>query len=119
MPVYRLGENVMPNMLTPYPLVSAYLPGSAYGVYDNISRPQYGNVLQENIVEDDYLARTEDNMGGVNMFAGDETFGPEAPTAVQAVVQATTDLTGLQKNVLYALGAGVVAYFAYQYFYGE
>lgn len=48
-----------------------------------------------------------------------EEYGPEAPTAVQAVTQAAMDMTGLQKNILYSIGAGVVAYYAYQYFYGE
>lgn len=48
-----------------------------------------------------------------------EEYGPEAPTTVQTVVQAATDMTGLQKNILYSIGAGVIAYYAYQYFYGE
>ena len=50
---------------------------------------------------------------------GAEEFGPETPTALQVVTQSAMDMTGLQKNILYAVGAGVVAYFAYQYFYGE
>lgn len=48
-----------------------------------------------------------------------EEYGPEAPTAVQTVVQAATDMTGLQKNILYSIGAGVVAYYLYTWFYGE
>lgn len=56
------------------------------------------------------------------MFAeqlGAEDYGPEAPTAIQTVVQTATDLTGLQKNILYAIGAGVIAYIAYRLYLGE
>jgi hypothetical protein len=48
-----------------------------------------------------------------------EEYGPEKPTAVQVLTQSAMDMTGLQKTILYAVGAGVIAYFAYQYFYGE
>ena len=51
--------------------------------------------------------------------AQEEDFGPPKPTTIEKVTQLAMDTTGLQKNILIALGAGVVAYFAYQYFYGE
>jgi hypothetical protein len=45
---------------------------------------------------------------------GAEDFGPEKPTMIQTVTQTAMDITGLQKNILYAVGAGIVAYVAYR-----
>ena len=59
------------------------------------------------------------DLGTFQESIGAEEFGPERPTALQVVTQAATEMTGLQKNVLYAIGAGVVAYIAYRMYYGE
>jgi len=56
---------------------------------------------------------------GNQLQLGAEEFGPSAPTAVQVVTQAAIDMTDFQKNVLYSIAAGVAAYYAYLWFYGE
>ena len=50
---------------------------------------------------------------------GAEEFGSATSTAIQTVTQYATDMTGLQKNIIYAVGVGVVAYIAYRLYYGE
>lgn len=50
---------------------------------------------------------------------GAEDFGPEKPTAIQTIVQTATDMTGLQKNILYSIAAGIAAYYAYMWYYGD
>ena len=47
---------------------------------------------------------------------GAEEFGPEAPTTIQTMVQTATDLTGLQKNIIYATMMGLIAYVAYGWY---
>jgi hypothetical protein len=49
----------------------------------------------------------------------EEEFGPEKPTAIQSITQMVTDTTGLQKNILIALGVGVVGYIVYHMYYAE
>lgn len=48
-----------------------------------------------------------------------EEFGPPVPTTAQNITQYATDITGLQKNIIYAVGAGIVAYMVYQYMTSE
>jgi hypothetical protein len=59
-----------------------------------------------------------DQMRAVQLGA-EEEFGPAKPTTIQNVTQYAMDITGLQKNILLAVGAGVVAYVAYRMYYGE
>jgi len=47
-------------------------------------------------------------------LGAEEEFGPPIPTTTQNVTQYMTNITGLQKNILYSIGAGVVAYVAYR-----
>lgn len=53
------------------------------------------------------------------MLGAQEDYGPEKPTAIQVVTQTAMDMTGLQKNILYAIGAGITAYIVYRIYYGE
>ena len=46
-----------------------------------------------------------------------EDFGPTAPNTKNKIEQLIADTTGLQVNLLYALGAGVAAYIAYRLYY--
>lgn len=107
--------------------IPSFIPGSAYSEYGPVSSGAYGKVIGANVVKERYVANSDENMEGMSMFAGheaqgvgaEEEFGPEKPTAVQTVTQAAVDITGLQKNIIYAVGAGIVAYIAYMYYYGE
>jgi len=47
-------------------------------------------------------------------YVGAEEFGPPEPGMIENVTQYAMDMTGLQKNILYSIGAGVAAYFAYR-----
>lgn len=51
------------------------------------------------------------------MLGAEEEFGPSTPTAIEKATQLAMDTTGLQKNILYAVGAGVVIYLAYRFYY--
>jgi hypothetical protein len=135
---YNLGEEPAP-LYTPYSpytpasvpgSIPSFIPGSAYSEYGPVSSGIYGKVTRENVAREEYTANEESNMEGMGMFkldqqigtyqesmGAEEEFGPPVPTMTQKIVQYATDETGLQKNILYSIGAGVAAYIIYRIYY--
>lgn len=134
------GEDQVPSIQAPYipgyvpGQAPTYRPGSAYGTYGQPGIPTYGNIEKENITKEEYVAHTEEDMGGMNMFAGEgrgmgaEDFGPPAPTGTQLAVQQVRDVITSEvkipgtlntTTILFAVGGVVAAYFLYQYMYSE
>lgn len=114
-----------------------YLPGSAYDTYGQPGMPIYGSGARGNIVEERYTALTEQDMGGVNMFAGNHglgtwqesvgaelgpnDYGPPEPTTQQKTGQAIidtlkADIPLTKMNFYYIVGGAIGIYALWQYF---